>query len=137
MDDVVLNKIAVIERCIARIKDEYTGFEKDFLTNYTKQDSVILNIERAIQAALDIATHIIRVDKLGLPQSGRDIFALLVEKKVIHQSTGEQMQKMVGFRNIVVHDYQKLNMDVVVSVIDTRLTDFTDFTAQVLRHEKT
>ena len=136
MDDVIINKIAVIERCISRIKEEYMGFEQDFLDNYTKQDSVIINIERAIQAALDIAMHIIRINKFGLPQNSRDIFALLVKKKVISQPTGNQMQKMVGFRNIAVHDYQKLNMDIVISIIDTRLTYFTDFSTQILRYEK-
>lgn len=57
-DNVVLNKSAIIERCIKRILEEYQGCEDQFSTNYTKQDSIILNLERACQAAIDLAAHI-------------------------------------------------------------------------------
>ena len=60
MPDVVLNKIQTIERCLKRIHEEYIGFEDIFKENHTKQDSVILNLERASQASIDIATHIIK-----------------------------------------------------------------------------
>jgi uncharacterized protein YutE (UPF0331/DUF86 family) len=60
MDDVIFNKIATIEKCISRVYEEYSGFEEEFLENYTKQDSVVLNIERAAQASIDIATHIVK-----------------------------------------------------------------------------
>ena len=58
MSDVVLNKIQTIERCLKRIQEEYAGYEEEFETLYAKQDSVILNLERASQASIDIATHI-------------------------------------------------------------------------------
>jgi hypothetical protein len=47
MDDILLNKIASIEKCIKRIKEEYSGSEEEFDKNYTKQDSIILNLQRA------------------------------------------------------------------------------------------
>ena len=53
-DNVVLNKTAAIERCIRRVLEEYRGFEEEFATNYTKQDSIILNLERASQACIDL-----------------------------------------------------------------------------------
>jgi uncharacterized protein YutE (UPF0331/DUF86 family) len=124
MDDVIFNKIATIEKCISRVYEEYSGFEEEFLENYTKQDSVVLNIERAAQASIDIATHIVRVKKLGLPQSSREVFILLNEHKVITKKTSENMQKMVGFRNIAVHNYQKLNLDIVCHIIQVKLDDF-------------
>lgn len=63
MDEILINKTTTIDRCIKRVKEDY---QDDFLTNYTRQDSVILNIERACQAAIDMATHIIRKEKLGI-----------------------------------------------------------------------
>ena len=51
-DDVVLNKSAVIERCLARIREEYQGYEAELMTDFTRQDSIILNLLRACEAAL-------------------------------------------------------------------------------------
>ena len=136
MDDVIFNKIATIEKCISRVYEEYSGFEEEFLENYTTQDSVVLNIERAAQASIDIATHIVRVKKLGLPQSSREVFILLNEHKVITKKTSENMQKMVGFRNIAVHNYQKLNLDIVCHIIQVKLDDFKKFNAELLQSSK-
>ncbi|MBI3713293.1 MAG: DUF86 domain-containing protein, partial [Burkholderiales bacterium] len=70
-DDVVLNKAATIERCVARAREEYAAAGSDFATDFTRQDAAILNIQRACEAALDMGQHLIRRDKLGLPQSAR------------------------------------------------------------------
>lgn len=76
-DDVLLNKIAMIEHCLMRIREEYHGYEAEFAINFTKQDSVILNLLRACEAAIDVAMHLIRVRRLGIPQDSRDAFSLL------------------------------------------------------------
>ncbi len=64
-DDIIINKVETIQRCIKRIYEEFTN-EEEFKTNYTKQDSVILNLERASQATIDIGTHIIKIKKYGI-----------------------------------------------------------------------
>jgi len=132
MADVVLNKVQTIQRCIKRIKEEYIGFENVFESDFTKQDSVILNLERASQAAIDIATHIVKVRQLGLPNSSRELFELLLDAGIISKDVSKQMQGMVGFRNIAVHDYQNLNLEIVVSIIQKHLDDFEKFTQEVL-----
>lgn len=66
MPDVVLNKIQTIERCLHRIREEYIGYEDTFEENHTKQDFVILNLERASQSSIDIARHIVKTKKLHL-----------------------------------------------------------------------
>ena len=70
-----------------------------------------LNLERASQASIDIATHIIKTRNLGLPNTSRELFDMLLEAKIIASDTCKQMQGMVGFRNIAVHDYQNLNLE--------------------------
>ncbi len=131
MPDVVLNKVQTIERCLKRIREEYVGYEKVFATEYAKQDSVILNLERASQACIDIATHIVKVKGLGLPNSSRELFVLLLDDQIISAKTSEQMQGMVGFRNIAVHDYQNLNLEIVVAIIERHLSDFEGFVDEV------
>lgn len=131
MSDVVLNKIQTIERCLKRIQEEYVGYEESFEKNFTKQDSVILNLERASQATIDIATHIVKVKGLGLPNTSRELFDLLLEGSVISQDVCKEMQGMVGFRNIAVHDYQNLNIEIVIAIVEKHLGDFEGFVREI------
>ena len=131
MPDVVLNKIQTIERCLKRIREEYVGYENSFDENYTKQDSVILNLERASQATIDIATHIIKTKKLGLPNTSRELFTMLLDDGIISKNICKEMQGMVGFRNIAVHDYQNLNIEIVVAIVQKHLGDFEGYIKEI------
>lgn len=133
--DVILNKVSTIQRCTARIIEEFNSDEIGFLKNYTKQDSVVLNLQRCCEAAIDIANYLIRKESLGIPQSARDSFELLASSQVITADVADKLKKMVGLRNIAVHDYQQLNMRIVVAVINKHLLDFEDFCAQVVVHQ--
>ena len=131
LDDIILNKSETIKRCLGRIKEEYYGFEEEFYTNFTKQDSIILNIERLSQATIDISAHIIRVKKLGIPKTSREVFVLLENNSIITALTSQLMQKMVGFRNLAVHDYQNINLEIVASIIEKHLVDFEKFLSEI------
>lgn len=132
-DDVLLNKAATIERCVARAREEYAANPDEFALNFTRQDAAILNIQRACEAALDIGQHIIRRESLGVPQSARDVFALLAQAHWIEATLAEQMKRMVGFRNVAVHDYQTLQLPITVNIITLHLQEFIEFSKQVLR----
>lgn len=125
MDDIILNKISTIEKCIKRIHKEYD--EDQWETNITKQDSVILNLQRACEAAIDLATRIVRLKKLGIPQTSRDVFIFLENEGIIPKQLSRNLQAMVGFRNIAVHDYQKVNLIIVRAIITNNLSDFEKF----------
>ena len=133
MPDVVLNKIQTIERCLKRIREEYVGYEDSFEENYTKQDSVILNLERASQATIDIATHIVKTKNLGLPNTSRELFTMLLDAGIISENVCKQMQGMVGFRNIAVHDYQNLNIEIVVAIVQRHLGDFEGYIKEIFQ----
>lgn len=133
MHDVVINKIATIKRCLARVHQEYTD-EESFKGNYTKQDSVILNIQRACEAAIDVANHLIKENQLGIPQSARDSFELIAKGQIITIDTAQKLKKMIGLRNIAVRDYQPLNLDILIVVINNHLTDFDHFCARLIAY---
>lgn len=135
VSDVLFNKAATIERCITRIREEYCKDPDSFNIDFTRQDSVILNIQRACEASLDMGQHVIRMQKLGLPQSSRDVFQLLWQAQIIDQELSEHLKKMVGFRNIAVHDYQKLQLPIVVSIIEKHLDDFLLFSKTLIHLE--
>ncbi|MBK5446672.1 DUF86 domain-containing protein [Peribacillus sp. TH16] len=130
-NDVILNKISVIERCINRVKDVYANDPKN-LKDYTKQDSIILNIQRACESSIDLAMHIVAEQRLGLPQTSRDAFDMLQTHSIIDENIAKRLKAMVGFRNIAVHDYQTLNLDILEKIVDNHLGDFTDYTKQIL-----
>ncbi len=133
ISDVLLNKVAIIERCLERIETEYCGHQEELETNYTRQDSILLNLQRACEATIDAAMHLVRIRKLGVPQDSRDAFDMLAEAEIIPLELRERLKSMVGFRNVAVHDYRKLNLEVVKSILDTRLGDFRDFGSVVLQ----
>jgi uncharacterized protein YutE (UPF0331/DUF86 family) len=131
MDEILINKKTSIERCIKRIQED---FQEDFLTNYTKQDSVILNIERACQAALDMGNRMLKIKNLGLPQSNRDTFVKLEKSKIISIDLSKKMQAMAGFRNLAVHDYSSLNIEVVANIVKNNLQDIVDFSETIIKN---
>lgn len=132
-DDVLINKAATIERCVARAREEYFSDPATFATNLTRQDAAILNIQRACEAALDMGQHLIRRDRLGVPQSARDVFTLLAQAGRIEKPLAEGLQRMVGFRNIAVHDYQTLQLPITVAIIEKHLDEFLDYSKALLQ----
>lgn len=131
-NDVIFNKIAIIERCIERINEEYDNNPNN-LNNYTKQDSIILNIQRACEAAIDLAMHIVSEKKLGIPQNSRDAFEVLYSNGLIDNDLMKKLKSMIGFRNIAVHNYQSLNLKVVEEIIEKHIDDLKSFTFIILK----
>ena len=118
MDDVIINKCESIKRCIKRIEEDY---DEEFETNLTKQDAVILNIQRAIQQAIDLGAYIIKQRKLTPPKTSKEIFEILEKEKIIDKNLSENLQKMVGFRNLAIHEYTKLRLDILEYIIKNRI----------------
>ncbi len=132
-DDVLLNKTSIIERCLRRVREEYDDTPAHLHDNLTKQDAIILNLQRACQAAIDLAMHLVREHDLGVPQESREVFSLLEEAGHLDRELSRRLMRMVGFRNVAVHEYQELNLDIVQSIVENHLSDFTQFTERVLK----
>jgi len=127
MDDIVLNKVAALERCVARVREVFAGDERNLREDLTRQDSIILNLQRACETSIDLAMHLVRRDRLGIPQESRDAFTLLADANKLARPLAERLQRMVGFRNVAVHDYQALNIDIVLEIIRRHLDDLLGF----------
>lgn len=132
-DDVLVNKAATIERCIRRVREEHAGDDANLLANQTRQDAIVLNLQRACEAAIDAAMHLVRVHRLGVPQETREAFDLLEKGGLLESAVADRMRKMVGFRNVAVHDYQQLNLEIVRRIVREHLDDFLRFTERLLR----
>ena len=134
MNDIVINKAQSIQRCIERAREEYQLAGESFATNYSRQDAAILNITRACEQAIDLANHVIKTHKLGIPTSSAESFELLARKQVISYDLELKLRGMVGFRNTAVHQYQRLNIDIIERIITTNLNDLLDFCDAVIAY---
>ena len=133
--DIVINKIESIQRCVERAREELAAAD-DFEHDYTHQDAAILNVTRSCEQAIDLANHMIRRDKLGIPKDSGDTFDLLASRRLIGDELGRKLKKMVGFRNIAVHEYQDIDIEIVRSVIRDGLDDLLAFTDRVLEWDR-
>jgi uncharacterized protein YutE (UPF0331/DUF86 family) len=133
IDDVMLNKSAIIRRCLVRIREEYDN-DPDRLDNFTIQDSIVLNLLRACESAIDLAMHLVAEQKLGVPQSTRDAFAMLEAAGALTPECAAAMKRMCGFRNIAVHNYQEMEKPILLAILQSHLSDFEVF-LDVLNHQ--
>jgi uncharacterized protein YutE (UPF0331/DUF86 family) len=134
MQDVILNKKESIERCIKQIRLYYTmpstlKFENDYL----RQDAIALNLQRIAELAIDMANYIIKQKKLGLPKESRESFEILAKNNIIPDDLAAKLKGMVGFRNVLVHDYRRLDISIMIDVIENRLEDSISYTNYALR----
>lgn len=130
-DDIIINKIEIIKRCIRRIEEEYENNPVN-LENYTKQDSIILNLQRMCEATLDLAFHYIKVLDFEIPQTNKGAFKVLEDRGIITKELSKNLQGMVGFRNIAVHDYQTLSLEILKNILDKHLYDSIEFSKKIL-----
>lgn len=123
---IILNRSEKIDRALNRVYEVYDN-DPSNLDDYTKQDSIILNIQRACEATIDLAMHIVSEKHLGIPQNSRDAFEVLNSNKILDDELTKKMKSMVGFRNIAVHDYKAVSMKIVQAIIENHLEDFKEY----------
>lgn len=112
-----------LERCLARVR-ELTTDGATVLTDQTVEDAVVLNLQRACETCIDIAMRLVARHRAGLPQDSREAFTLLERAGLLPAEVADSMRRMVGFRNIAVHQYQDLDRAIVGDIATRRLGEF-------------
>jgi uncharacterized protein YutE (UPF0331/DUF86 family) len=93
-------------------------------------------LQMAIEACLDIGHHIIADEGFREPRDSRDVFRVLAEHAIVDDQLLPELMKMASFRNLLVHAYGSVDDTIVFGVLQKRLGDFTQFSAQILRYLK-
>lgn len=132
---VIINKSIIVENCLSRINEEYENNINN-LNDYTKQDSIVLNLQRACEACLDMAMYVVSTRKLGVPQVKREAFELLYKNNLIDKEMYINMKNMVGFRNIAIHDYKNIDDEVLIDILDNHLEELRAFSKVMLNLSK-
>ena len=134
--DVLAAKIETIRRCLARVEARTPAAADDLVDDVDAQDIICLNLERAVQACVDIAAHVLAASDQPVPATMAESFSAMRRAGAIDQHAAERMRKAVGFRNIAVHDYKALDWRIVYSICSEHLDDFRDYVRQVLSSQE-
>jgi len=124
--DVIQQKILIIKNCLRQIQLT-TNSDPEKLDTQLIQDAFVLNVQRSVQAAIDISSALISHLHLGIPVSYKNGFELLHKHKIIGDHLNKSMQSRCGFRNIAIHEYRKLDKNILKSILTKDLKDLEDF----------
>ena len=125
--DVVTAKLESLRHCVERVRTRTPASVEELSSCYDAQDIICLNLERAVQACVDIAAHIVADTECTVPDSMAGTFDALERQGVLSRDLTERMRRAVGFRNISVHAYQTLDWEIVYSIATERLGDFVEY----------
>lgn len=130
--DVILSKASSLRRHLGRVREKSSIDFQTFLRDLDCQESILFNLQMAVQNCIDIAAHIVSEEGFGVPGSTSELFYLLEENGYLDPRTTENMVRSVGFRNLVVHEYGKLELNQVFEVTQKGTKDLDGFLVSIL-----
>ncbi len=135
MDKQVLEqKLESLRCCVQRVEIKIPENPETLASDIDLQDIVSLNLSRAVQVCVDIGAHLIAGMDVPAPETMGQTFDLLAQKGVLDPALADRLKKAVGFRNIAVHNYEKINWDIVYKIATLHRNDFSDFARAVMAH---
>lgn len=130
--DIIFAKAAAVEKHVSRIKKSVCHDFKSFEKNLDSQDIVLFNLQLAIQNCIDIAAHFISDENLGIAGSTNELFYILERNGYLDHEMTEKMVKAVGFRNLIVHEYVRLELKRVYEITQNDILDLEHFLKHIL-----
>ncbi len=134
MDRIILEKkIDSILRCLIRIEGRLPSHKKEFVLDYDAQDVVVLNLTRAVQLSVDIATHILAKSHQAVPATMSDAFVKLYQQGIISKEIADKMRKSVGYRNVAIHSYDDIDLTITYEIARNHLQDFKVYIKEIMQ----
>ena len=124
--DLILTKAGSVKKHLRRIMKKRDTDLHTFLDDIDRQESILFNIQMAVQNCVDIAAHIVSEEGFGVPGSTNEMFYLLEENGFLHSELTEKIVKAVGFRNLIVHEYAKIDLEQVFEISQEDINDFVN-----------
>ena len=132
--EVVRDRESRIRRYVADLRELAAITEAAFGTNRERQYAVLHALQLAIEASVEIATHICAADDLGTPSSYAEAFDLLEKAAIIDATLGDDLRRMARFRNRIVHFYDEIDLRLVYQILQERLGDFDRYLIAIERY---
>lgn len=131
--DLIVAKASSVKRHMSRVEEKLGTDLQAFLKDIDSQESILFNLQMAIQNCIDIAAHIISEEGYGVPGSTGEMFSLLGEKRILDGDITGKMVKAVGFRNLIVHEYGGIELKQVFDVAQNEIKDLNEYLASIFR----
>lgn len=131
---LVAKKLALIETCVQQLRS--LARPERLRSDVREERFVEHTLQVAIQAAIDVASHIVADDRLGEPETSRELFFLLVKASRLPAELAATLRDMTGFRNVIVHGYQDVDLAVVEDVLRNHLDDLLAFVNAIRAHAR-
>jgi uncharacterized protein YutE (UPF0331/DUF86 family) len=128
-EELVAKKLAFVETCVSELRS--LARPEAIESDVRERRFIEHTLQISIQAALDVASHIVSDQRLGEPRTNHEMFALLASHGWLTSELARRLRAAVGFRNVVVHGYTAVRPDVVRDVVENHLDDLLAFTTQV------
>jgi uncharacterized protein YutE (UPF0331/DUF86 family) len=127
--DLVAKKLALIETCVRELRT--LGRPAAIPTDTVQERFAEHTLQIAIQAVLDVASHIVSDERLGEPRTNREMIDVLARSGWLPTDLADTIRRMVGFRNILVHGYETVDVTIVLDIVEHRLDDLLQFVAVI------
>ena len=127
--DLIEKKLAFIETCVVQLRE--LARPEQIETDIREERFTAHTLQIAIQASLDVASHIVSERRLGEPETNSELFDLLRRDQWISSEMARTMRKMAGFRNILVHGYQRMDLRILRDIVENRLDDLLAFSGAI------
>jgi len=134
---LILRKLSALDEYLKQINEYAKISLKDYAADWKIQRIVERTLQMMIETCLDVAGHIISDEKFRVPETYADMFRILVQNGILKESQREAFEKMAKFRNIIVHDYGKIDAGIVIGVLNKNLNDFEGFKEAIIGYLKT
>ena len=127
--DLLAQKLAFIETCVQELRT--LARPSEIVRDVREARFVLHTLQIAVQAALDVASHIVSDGRMGEPETNRELFDRLAQHGWLPHDLATTMGRMAGFRNSIVHGYGGVNLEIARDIVEHRLGDLEAFVAAI------
>ena len=131
--DLILAKAGSVKSHLNRVLEKRNVDLDNFIKDIDRQESILFNIQTAVQNCIDIAAHIISEEGLGVPGSTTEMLYTLEKNGYLDNDLTQKMVKAVGFRNLIVHEYGKIELEQVYEIAQNDINDLNEYLKAIIK----
>jgi len=130
---LMMRKLSELEEYLGQIREFASIKQEEYSRDWKTQRIIERTLQMMIELTVDISAHLISDKRLRVPTGYADTFKVLFEGGLISQDLYQVLMQMAKFRNVVVHQYDRIDDKIVVDILQNHLGDFLLFRDAVLK----
>jgi uncharacterized protein YutE (UPF0331/DUF86 family) len=125
--ETIVRRLTFLEEYCSDLDEARQNINREKFQDKVVRRYIERTLHMAIEACLDIANHIVSYEGYREPVDNKDIFQVLFEQKILDERLTENLKKMAQFRNVIVHDYIRIQPEIVYAILQKNLGDILEF----------